>query len=104
MAEAKQRDLEYVTIPKVDAHGYRFPTVRINKMTFEAGKSYQVPQEVSKEIHRLVAARQGHDARLMNPALDVQALHDLQGKGAGEQPRLFFDPLTGQLIRNAQAA
>lgn len=65
---------QYVTIPEEDATGKKYPDITLNKISFSAGQTYQVPPSVYQFVQDRIKAYNKSVIRLFNPKADLEAL------------------------------
>lgn len=67
----------YVSIPEKDIYDSEHPGVRLNRVKFEAGKTYKVPVEIGAEVEMRLKMFERESVRLMRPKVDSRALNDV---------------------------
>src|SRR5690348_9688975 len=74
---------EYVTIPAKNPvfSKEKFPTIRINNMGFQAGRTYLLPKQIATTVKNRIAVFHAAQIRTLQPDEDVSALTDLQSNG-----------------------
>jgi hypothetical protein len=70
-------DFVYVTIPERDVLDWPYPTVQLNRMKFEPGKTYKCPAEVGREVQERMDMYNKATVRLLQPKSDRKALADV---------------------------
>jgi hypothetical protein len=68
---------QYVTVPEETPLGKQFPAIRLNKDTFEAGKTYNVPAEIAAYVNDRVKVAQRADVRLLQPNADLRSINEV---------------------------
>jgi hypothetical protein len=76
-----QSKFVYVEIPARDMYDYEYPTIRINTVSYEAGKKHFVPPEIADELKRIMARFDLDNRRLLlpTPNKDVRKFADQNG-------------------------
>lgn len=64
----------YVTVPEEEPTGNRFPTIWLNKISFEAGHTYHIPTAVASYLNERIRVYNRSVIRLFQPGVDKEAL------------------------------
>lgn len=66
--------VEFVTIPELDIFDREFPTIRLGRLEFKAGKTYEVAEPVTSSLKERIKAWQDADRRILQPRKDKAAM------------------------------
>lgn len=83
---------EYVTLPKKNPVFSKesYPTIRINNMGFQAGRTYLLPPQIASTVKERMEVFHRSQIRTLQPDEDITALTDL---GNGEDANIHdFNP------------
>lgn len=74
---------EYVTLPAKNPvfSKEKYPTIRINDMGFQAGRTYLLPPQVAVTVKDRMARFHASQIRTLQPDQDVSAIIDLNTNG-----------------------
>lgn len=75
--ETPQETWEFVTLPDEDPLGKGFPTISLNKDTFEPGKKYLVPPQVASYINERIKVFNRSCVRLLQPNADMKSIGEV---------------------------
>lgn len=74
---AKADDFMYVSIPATDLFDQPHPGVRLNRIKFEAGKTYSVRADVAIEVEDRLKKFNIEQVRLLRPNADRKSLNEV---------------------------
>lgn len=87
-------EMVYITIPAADLYDHTHPGVQLNRVRFEAGRTYHVRAEIADEINDRLKKFAGEQVRLLRPNADRKALDDVNkgsqwtSRGGGQMTAL----------------
>lgn len=67
----------FITIPEVDIYDNVHPGVRLNRVSFDAGKTYKVPPDIGAEVQDRLDRFEKESIRLLRPKTDQRAINDV---------------------------
>lgn len=89
--ETDKSTWQYVTIPDEDVTGKEYPAITLNKISFLAGHSYQVPPAVKQYVDDRIKAYNKSVTRLFNPRVDMEALRVVPAGSAPAGTTAYVD-------------
>lgn len=74
---------EYISVPAKNpvSSKERYPTLRLNDMGFQAGRTYLVPPQIATTLKDRMARFYASQLRMLQPDQDAAALVDLDSNG-----------------------
>lgn len=81
----KKPETEFVTVPEIDLFDQPFPTIRLSRHEFHAGKTYELDPATAGSLKDRIKAWEKANVRILQPRKDLEServMHRINTIGA----------------------